>query len=91
MEAAQRTRRLLQRCLARRKERSLHAAMAAWRNAVQDRHAFRLQMQDMVDRMGLQLLRGALCGWREAAAASKAQRVRETLLPRRVDGTCHKL
>ena len=81
MESARRTRRLLQRHLARREERSLQTAVAAWRSAVQSRRAFRLHLQEMVDRRGLQLLRGALCGWQEAAEASRVQRVRKALLP----------
>ena len=80
MESAWRTRRLLQRYSAQRKERTLRAAMAAWQSVVQSRRLFRLQLQDIVDRRGGQLLRGALCGWQEAAAAGRIQRVKALLL-----------
>ncbi len=54
--------------------------MATWQSDVQSRRLFRLQLQDMVDRRGVQLLRGALCGWQEAAAAGRMQRVSTLLL-----------
>lgn len=76
MEFGRRTQGLLHRFEARRKACVLRAAISAWQGAVQSRHAFIARFQDMLDRRGMQLMDGAFCGWRDAAAASRSQRVR---------------
>lgn len=85
MESAWRTRRLLQRYLARRKERALQTAMAAWRSEAESRRAFRMQLQEMVGRRGVQLLRDTFCSWQEAAAACRVQRVSRPSAPPSAD------
>ena len=76
VEFGRRTQGLLHRFEARRKACVLRAAISAWQGAVQSRHAFITRFQDMLDRRGMQLMDGAFCGWRDATAASRSQRVR---------------
>ena len=85
MNSSHRTGRLLASFKARQRERALQAAVAAWRAAAESRLAFRKQLQKVVDRRGLQLLRGAFCGWLEAAEACRAQRVRAISLAGHVE------
>lgn len=81
VESARRTQRLLQRFEARRKACVLRAAISAWQGAVQSQCAFKIRFQDMLDRRSMQLLSGAFCGWKDAAAASRSQRVRTISRP----------
>ena len=66
---------LLQRCEARRKERSLRKCLSAWQGAVQSRSAFRARLQEIIDARTLQLLSSAFWDWQEAATLYRQRKV----------------